>query len=69
MRTGTWLITRAMPVNGPIFQMDLAGGMTNTANAISFIANLTCSHYLNLDLKHICSPPSMLLNCPVRQRL
>ena len=30
---------------------------------------VTRLHYLNLDLKHICSPPSMLLNCPVRQRL
>jgi len=30
---------------------------------------MTRLHYLNLDLKHICSPPSMLLNCPVRQRL
>ena len=30
---------------------------------------VTCLHYLNLDLKHICSPPSMLLNCPVRRRL
>jgi len=30
---------------------------------------VTRLHYLNLDLKHICSPPFMLLNCPVRQRL
>ena len=30
---------------------------------------VTRLHYLNLDLKHICSPASMLLNCPVRQRL
>jgi len=30
---------------------------------------VTRLHYLNLDLKYICSPPSMLLNCPVRQRL
>ena len=27
------------------------------------------SRYLNLDLKHICSPPSLLPNWPVRQRL
>ena len=33
------------------------------------VATFSCLHYLNLDLKHICSPPSMLLNCPVRQRL
>ena len=30
---------------------------------------VTRLHYLNLDLKHICSPSSMLRNCPVRQRL
>jgi len=37
--------------------------------SLSLFRTVTRSHYLNLDLKHICSPPSMLLNCPVRQRL
>ena len=38
--------------------------------SLSPFRTVTRLHYLiNLDLKHICSPPSMLLNCPVRQRL
>jgi len=37
--------------------------------SLSLFRTVTCSRYLNLDLKHICSPPSMLLNSPVRQRL
>ena len=37
--------------------------------SLSLFKTVTRLHYLNLDLKHICSPPSMLLNCPVRQRL
>ena len=37
--------------------------------SLSPLRTVTRLHYLNLDLKHICSPPSMLLNCPVRQRL
>jgi len=36
---------------------------------LSLFGTVTRSHYLNLDLKHICSPPSILLNCPVHQRL
>ena len=35
---------------------------------LSPFRTVTRLHYLNLNLKHICSPPSMLLNCPVRQR-
>jgi len=37
--------------------------------SLSLFRTVTRLHYLNLDLKHICSPSSMLLNCPVRQRL
>ena len=37
--------------------------------SLSPFRTVTRLHYLNLDLKHICSPPSMLLKCPVRQRL
>ena len=37
--------------------------------SLSPFRTVTRLPYLNLDLKHICSPPSMLLNCPVRQRL
>ena len=37
--------------------------------SLSLFRTVTCSRYLNLDLKHICSPPSLLPNCPVRQRL
>ena len=37
--------------------------------SLSLFRTVTRSRYLNLDLKHICSPPSMLLNCPVRQHL
>ena len=37
--------------------------------SLSLFRTVTSSRYLNLDLKHICSPPFMLLNCPVRQRL
>jgi len=37
--------------------------------SLSPFRTVTLLHYLNLDLKHICSPPSMLLNCPVRKRL
>jgi len=37
--------------------------------SLSPFRTVTRLHYLNLHLKHICSPPSMLLNCPVRQRL
>ena len=37
--------------------------------SMSPFRTVTRLHYLNLDLKHICSPPSMLLNSPVRQRL
>ena len=37
--------------------------------SLSPFRTVTRLHYLNLDLKHVCSPPSMLLNCPVRQRL
>jgi len=37
--------------------------------SLSLFRTVTGSHYFNLDLKHICSPPSMLLNCPVRQCL
>jgi len=37
--------------------------------SLSLFRTVTRSHYLNLDLKHNCSPPSMLLNCPVRQHL
>ena len=37
--------------------------------SLSPFRTVTRLHYLNLDLKHICSAPSMLLNCPVRQRL
>jgi len=33
--------------------------------SLSPFRTVTRSRYLNLDLKHICSPPSMLLNCPV----
>ena len=36
---------------------------------LSPFRTVTCLHYLNLDLKHICSPPSLLLNCPVCQHL
>jgi len=36
---------------------------------LSPFRTVTRLHYLNLNLKHIYSPPSMLLNCPVRQRL
>jgi len=39
--------------------------VTATRIAVSGTREAT-SH---LDLKHICSPPSVLLNCPVRQRL
>ena len=41
----------------------------SAALSLSPFRTVTRLHYLNLDLKHICSPPSMLLNCPVRQRL
>jgi len=37
--------------------------------SLSLFGTVTRLHYLNLDLKHFCYPPSMLLNCPVRQRL
>ena len=37
--------------------------------SLSPFRTVTCLHYLNLDLKHICFPPSMFLNCPVRQHL
>ena len=37
--------------------------------SLSLFRTVTRSHYSNLDLKHICSPPSLLFNCPVRQRL
>ena len=37
--------------------------------SLSLFRTVTRSRYLNLDLKHICSSPSMLRNCPVRQRL
>jgi len=37
--------------------------------SLSPFRTVTRSRYLNLDLKHICSPSSMLLNWPVRQRL
>jgi len=37
--------------------------------SLSPFRTVTRLHYLNLDLKRICSPPSMLHNCPVRQRL
>ena len=37
--------------------------------SLSPLRTVTRSRYSNLDLKHICSPPSLLLNCPVRQRL
>ena len=37
--------------------------------SLSPFRTVTRLHHLNLDLKHICSPPSTLLNCPVRQRL
>jgi len=37
--------------------------------SLSPFRTVTRLHYLNLDLKHICSLPFMLLNCPVRQRL
>jgi len=37
--------------------------------SLSPFRTVTRLHYLNVDLKHICSPPFMLLNCPVRQRL
>jgi len=45
-------------------QHHLSGTLT-----LSLFRTVTRLHYSNLDLKHICSPPSMLLNCPVRQRL
>ena len=37
--------------------------------SLSLFRTVTCSRYSNLDLKHICSPPSLLLDWPVRQRL
>ena len=37
--------------------------------SLSLFRIMTRSRYLDLDLKHICFPPSLLLNCPVRQRL
>ena len=37
--------------------------------SLSPFRTVTSLHYLNLDLKHICSPPSMLLNCPDGQCL
>jgi len=37
--------------------------------SLSLFGTVTRSHYLNLDLKHIYSPPSMLLNCLVCQCL
>jgi len=37
--------------------------------SLSPFRTVTRLHYSNLDLKHICSPLFMLLNCPVRQRL
>ena len=37
--------------------------------SLSPFRTVTCLHYLNLDLKHICSPPSMFLNCHVCQHL
>ena len=45
--------------------------LSGTLSLSAFIT-VTRLHYLNLDLKHFCSPPSpryLLLNCPVRQRL
>ena len=37
--------------------------------SLSPFRTVTRLHYSDLDLKHICSPPSMLINCPVHQRL
>ena len=47
-----------------VLQHHLSGTLS-----LSPFRTATRLHYLNLDLKHICTPPSMLLNCPVRQRL
>ena len=37
--------------------------------SLSPFRTVTRLHYLNLDLKHICSPSFVLLNCLVRQHL
>ena len=63
-QTISYVRTTIMLQEGTALQHHLSGTLS-----LSPFRTVTRLHYLNLDLKHICSPPSMLLNCTVCQHL